>query len=75
MSARKEVVSLAGHTNEVNSVTFSPDGQLIVLGSDDRLVKVWSVSGGKEVASLTGHKNCVIRVFAGTWNHASVLEP
>jgi WD40 repeat protein len=57
VSSGKEVASLAGHTNEVNSVAFSPDGQHIVSGSDDRLVKVWSVSSGKEVASLVGHTN------------------
>jgi WD40 repeat protein len=39
----KVVASLAGHTNWVDSVTFSPDGH-IVSGSWDMLVKVWSVS-------------------------------
>jgi WD40 repeat protein len=51
VSARKEVASLAGHTNWVHSVAFSPDGQHIVSGSYDNLVKVWSVSPRKEVAS------------------------
>ena len=55
VSARKEVASLAGHANDVNSVAFSPDGQHIVSGSGDKLVKVWSVSARKEVASLAGH--------------------
>jgi WD40 repeat protein len=53
----KEVASLAGHAEAVFSVAFSPDGQLIVSGSGDRLVKVWSVSARKEVASLAGHTN------------------
>ena len=52
IKAMKAVASLAGHTNRVMSVAFSPDGQHIVSGSVDNLVKVWSVSGGKEVASL-----------------------
>ena len=42
VSARKEVASLAGHTNDVFSVAFSPDGQHIASGSGDNLVKVWS---------------------------------
>ena len=37
----KAVASLAGHTY-VRSVAFSPDGQHIVSGSEDNLVKVWS---------------------------------
>jgi len=39
----KAVASLAGHTSVVLSVAFSPDGQHIVSGSSDNLVKVWSV--------------------------------
>jgi WD40 repeat protein len=52
----KAVASLAGHASYVTSVAFSPDGQHIVSsGSVDKLVKVWSVSARKEVASLAGH--------------------
>jgi WD40 repeat protein len=42
VSGGKEVASLAGHTDRVFSVTFSPDGQHrhIVSGSADKLVKV-----------------------------------
>ena len=58
----KAIASLAGHTDTVRSVAFSPDGQHIVSGSDDKLVKVWSVSARKEVASLAGHTNCVYSV-------------
>ena len=46
MSGGKEVASLAGHTGGnfggVCSVAFSPDGQHIVSGGVDNLVKVWS---------------------------------
>jgi WD40 repeat protein len=58
----KAVASLAGHARAVFSVTFSPDGQHIVSGSSDNLVKVWSVSARKEVASLAGHTNFVSSV-------------
>jgi WD40 repeat protein len=58
----KAVASLAGHTDVVFSVAFSPDGQHIVSGSDDKLVKVWPVSGGKELASLAGHTSDVYSV-------------
>ncbi len=48
----KAVASLAVQTNDVWSVGCSPDGQHIVSASDDSLVKVWSVSGGKEAHGL-----------------------
>jgi WD40 repeat protein len=41
-------------------VAFSPDGQHIVSGSFDKLVKVWPVSARKEVASLAGHTTRVM---------------
>ncbi len=36
--------------------------QHIVFGCDDNLVKVWSVSAKKEVASLAGHTGWVLSV-------------
>jgi WD40 repeat protein len=40
VSAMRKVASLAGHTGSFMSVAFSPDGQHIVSGSDDKWVKV-----------------------------------
>jgi WD40 repeat protein len=37
----KAVASLAGHARAVFSLAFSPDGQHIVSGSCDKLVKAW----------------------------------
>jgi WD40 repeat protein len=62
VSGGKDVASLAGHNEHVRSVAFSPDGQHIVSGSHDKLVKVWSVSAREEVASLAGHTNYVFSV-------------
>ncbi|XP_039050861.1 angio-associated migratory cell protein isoform X2 [Hibiscus syriacus] len=36
---------LQGHTDSVSSLAFSHDGQLLVTGSFDGLVKVWDTSG------------------------------
>jgi WD40 repeat protein len=35
---------LKGHTDIVNSVSFSPDGQHIVSGSDDSTIRVWNAN-------------------------------
>ena len=35
--------TLRGHTDWVNSVSFSPDGTLLASGSDDRRVKLWDM--------------------------------
>jgi WD40 repeat protein len=39
---------LQGHKDWVNSVAFSPNGQLIASGSEDRTIKLWEMSKGQE---------------------------
>ena len=34
-----------GHSFSVNSVAYSPDGQLLVSGSSDRTIKLWRQDG------------------------------
>src|SRR5438445_7434067 len=34
-----------GHSDSVNSVAYSPDGQLLVSGSSDRTLKLWRQDG------------------------------
>jgi WD40 repeat protein len=53
------VRTLTGHTDWVNSVSFSPDGSLLASGSDDKTIKLWRVSDGSLVRTLTGHTNRV----------------
>jgi WD40 repeat protein len=33
------------HSNDINSVAFSPDGATIVSGSNDKTIKVWDAGG------------------------------
>jgi len=51
--------TLTGHSAEVRSVAFSPDGTRVVSGSDDRTVKVWDAQTGKEVIVLVCHRPIV----------------
>jgi WD40 repeat protein len=40
----------------VRSVSYSPDGKHIVSGSDDKTVKIWDSTTGKEVSVLLCHR-------------------
>ena len=46
---------LEGHSSEVNTVVFSPDGQWVASGSGDRTVRVRDVRIGDTRAVLEGH--------------------
>ena len=41
---------VSGHSQMVSSVAFSPDGQRVVSGSHDKLVKMWDAATGSEVS-------------------------
>jgi WD40 repeat protein len=55
----KEIRTLQGHDNFVNSVSFSPDGKTLASGSDDKTIKLWNLETGKEIYTLQGHDNSV----------------
>ena len=43
----KELMVLAGHTDSVQAVAFSPNSKLIVSGSADKTVRLWEAETGK----------------------------
>lgn len=44
--------TLTGHTQEVNSIAYSPDGTIIASGSTDGTVRLWGVATRKQKAVL-----------------------
>ncbi|MDA1050578.1 MAG: WD40 repeat domain-containing protein [Planctomycetota bacterium] len=50
------IATLEGHTSNVWSVAFSPDGQTLVSSGYDGKVIVWSVAEKKSTATLEKHK-------------------
>jgi WD40 repeat protein len=47
--------TLLGHTADVISIAFSPNGRRIATTGYDRTVKLWDTATGREVFTLRGH--------------------
>lgn len=60
-------VVLAGHTNYMNSVEWSPDGAFLISASDDSTIRLWDVRDLPivKVIVLTGHTK---KVHSLSWN-------
>jgi WD40 repeat protein len=38
------LLEMVGHTSRINSVAYSPKGNLIASGSDDKTIRIWSAA-------------------------------
>jgi WD40 repeat protein len=56
---KKRVASLIGHTNQVLSVKWSPDGKLLASGSWDGTVKIWNHETQENLYTFTAHESPV----------------
>lgn len=57
-----EVFAPSGHVAEVTAVAVSPDGRYVLSGSNDKTLKLWEISSGKEISTFTGHSGSVSSV-------------
>ncbi|KAI9034767.1 WD40 repeat domain-containing protein, partial [Aspergillus affinis] len=51
--------TLKGHSSAVQAVAFSPDGQTIASGSNDKTIKLWNAATGEQRQTLEGHSDSV----------------
>ncbi len=52
---KPEIYAQLGHSHQINSIVYSPDGKIIVSVSDDKTIKLWNVKSGRLIKTLTGH--------------------
>ncbi|HXU02952.1 MAG TPA: WD40 repeat domain-containing protein [Polyangia bacterium] len=49
------VLTLLGHTADINSIVLLPDDRRLVSAAEDGTVRVWDIRMGRELAQLEGH--------------------
>jgi len=54
--------TLAGHTDTVEEVAYSPDGTLLATSGQDRTVRIWNVATGQERLTLPVTGNYINRI-------------
>ncbi len=66
IDTRRLALVIAGHTGEVTSLAYSPDGAQLVSGGADKTVRIWKTTDGVAVRSIPGHTDVVTDVAFGT---------
>jgi WD40 repeat protein len=70
---------LTGHVGTVTTIAFSPDGQLLASGGEDRQIRLWDTKTGMCIRVLPGHPWLVSALafshdskilFSGSWDRS-----
>ncbi len=61
---------VAGHTDIVRFLMWSPDGEKLLSGSDDSTARLWNPQTGEAITTLTGHSAPLTSI---AWNGTQIL--
>ncbi|CUU03293.1 MAG: PD40 domain-containing protein [Fimbriimonadales bacterium] len=63
------VRTFTGHQGWTQAVAFSPDGQVLISGGADGLVRVWNLTDGTQLRSLSAHPTTLTVAYSPMGTH------
>jgi len=54
------IKTMKGHTLNIWSIKFTPDGSKIISGSFDKTIKIWNVATGELIRTISGHTEAIV---------------
>lgn len=60
----KRITKFRGHTSNIRSILLSAAGDMVMTASSDQTVKVWSVTAGRCMHTLTMHNDSVWSMYS-----------
>lgn len=63
-----EILKVRAHKQEVTSVCYHEDSDIMFTGSSLGSIKAWSMDSGREIAELDGHNNAIMDLQVSNGN-------
>jgi len=60
----KRITSFVGHTDNIRDILVNEDGDTVMTASSDQTVKVWSITAGRCMYTLTMHSDSVWSLYS-----------
>lgn len=60
----KRITSFVGHTDNIRDILINQDGDKVMTASSDQSIKVWSITAGRCMYTLTMHNDSVWSLYS-----------